>query len=295
MENIENRRLSYYRTVFETRQTPMTVNKLVDTILNSNKLWEMGNYYAVLKKSEPQKAKHYKAKRMSAYCPAGLYLRARNQRQMLESSGLVWVDFDDVENAPIIRDKIGAISNCAICYVSVSGLGVHSLFVTSIKATTAQLYGQVWDYVVRNYIPKELTQYIDPASRKLGQLAIPAYDADVDYKLMLEIPQITLPKPKLPPKIEFTDYLKQSAGHHAQRQLKIYEFLDRTYPPSDYPTWIQLLSSLKHGKIPTEAVKIWSARGASYNEGSFDRAWKSLAPEGGITIGTFIWWAKSQR
>ena len=221
---------------------------------------------------------------------------------MVEPSRLFWVDFDDVEDAATLRNELSKISNCVLCYVSVSGHGVHGLFAASPICRDNNSYGKVWDIIVRAFIPDKFKQYLDPASRKMGQLAIISHDEDAHINLVAEVPQLAIPQDKPNPslglahkRIGLPNRSKLTPSDHAQRQLRLYNLLDRTRPPEDYPTWIRLLSSLKHGEVSEGVARSWSARGSNYHEKSFERAWKSLTPNGGVTIGTFIWWAQSQR
>ena len=305
-ENFHSRKLSYYKSISQNSFQPITISELANLVLDKvdqpQSLRQSGNWYATLLENDEKRAKQYKAAKMTAYCPTGFYLRAKKDRRMVEPSGLVWIDFDDVENAPVVRNKLGRLSNCVLAYVSVSGKGVHLLLATSVMPKDSDLYGRLWDIVVRCYIHDEFKQYIDPASRRLGQLAIPAVDIEAIVNLVVEVPQILVPKPKPGPnlaqahrRIGLPNQYKLSSADYAQRQLRVYNLVDRTRPPEDYPTWIRLLASLKSGNVDENSVRSWSQRGSNYHQKSFDRAWKSLSNNGGITIGTFIWWAQSNK
>ena len=296
-------RLSLYNSVTQTKPIPITVADLSDKIITDRgELPERVKWYKTLRFTDSSRAKLYKAHKLPAYCPAGLYLRSKDKREMVEPSRLWWVDFDDVEDAASLRNELAKIPNCVLCYVSVSGHGVHGLFAASASCRDNNSYGKVWDMIVRAYIPDKFKQYLDPASRKIGQLAIISVDRDAHIKLTAEVPQIEIPRDKPNPnlalahkKIGLPNLTRLNSADHAQRQLKIYSLIDRTRPPEDYPTWIRLLASLKSGGVSEGVAHSWSARGSNYHQKSFERAWKSLSPNGGVTIGTFIWWSQSQR
>ena len=303
-ENISSRKLSFYKSLTQNSFSPITVEQLANLIQDKENpfgsISDKCSYYLTLLETDERRAKQYKGLNLSAYCPTGLYLRSRNDRKMVEASGLVWIDFDDVEHAPLVRNEVGKIPNCVLAYISISGTGVHALFATSAESTEPDFYGRLWDLVVRGYISNDLKKYIDPASRKLGQLAIPATDIEATVRLEVEVPQIKVPAPKpdsnlalAHKKIGLPNNYKLHSGDYAKRQLRIYNLIDRTSPPDDYPTWIRLLASLKAGEIDEGSADRWSQKGSNYTRKGFKRAWKSLSSYGGISIGTFIWWASS--
>lgn len=311
---LDNVKLSLYQSLTKNNYTTITLADLANMISGklTNRPTEknpLGDYsqhctwYTTLVKSDTQRAKQYKAFRLPAYCPTGVYSRATKQRRMLSPSGLIWIDFDDAEDkATNIREALGKLPNCVLSYISVSGKGVHLVLVTQHNLSDPDLYGRLWDSAVRTFIPDEYKQYIDPASRRLAQLAIVSYDTGAIVNLDPEIPDIKLAPPRKEPpirevheKIKLPRTARLSTADHAKKQLSIYSLLDRTRPPEDYPTWLRMLASLKAGGVAEGAANSWSARGSNYHQRAFHRAWKSLSSNGGITVGTFIWWATSQR
>ena len=303
--NFSTIRLSLYKSVTQLKPIPITVLDLSKMILDQENqhgsIKGQCDWYLTLLENDKDRAKQFKSYKLPAYCPTGLYLRSKDDRRMVESSRLVWIDFDDTDNAEEVRNNISKISNCVLCYISLSGKGVHGLFATSVIVNDSNTYGKVWDLIVRGLIPDQYKQYIDPASRKLGQLAIPSVDKQAHIQLLAPIRQLQVPPDKkhdlaqAHQKIGLPKTAKLNKGDYAQRQLRLYNLIDRTRPPEDYPTWIRLLASLKNGEIPEGVAQSWSARGSNFHQKSFDRAWKSLDSNGGVTIGTFIWWSQSQR
>lgn len=290
--SVLDRRVALYRSLTNTSFKPVTLAELAHYIKEGS-YREITEWYTTLVDTDQQRAKQYKSQKMPAYCPSGIYSRSRKERKMTECSGLVWVDFDDCENAANIRLYISQIPNCVLSYVSVSGKGVHALFITDQKVSEPDTYGRLWDAVVRTYIPNELRQYIDPASRRVAQLAIISTDPAIIVNSTPAIPAIIIPPKKPEPKMPYK--FKMSLADETKKSLAIYKLLDRTRPPSDYPTWIKMLASLKAGGISESGASSWSQRGDNYTDKSFARAWKSLSAYGGITIGTFLWWSQSQR
>ena len=293
---VKDRRLSFYRSLTRTTANPITVSNLANCI--SDRESEIGSYqqqcvyYNELVRANPQKAKQYKAVGLPAYSPTGIYLRSKNKRKLTEPSGLIWVDFDDAPHPANIREQLGKLPNCVLCYISVSGSGVHLLLATSVMPANPEHYGQLWDYVVRQFIPSELHKYIDPASRRLAQLAIISTDTAAFVNLEPEITKIVLPPPEPKPKHK-PNYKPLSSADTAKQQMHLYNLLDRTRPPADYLLWIKLLASLKAGGINESVANSWSQRGSNYTKTGFLKAWKSLSAYGGISIGTFIWWTKN--
>lgn len=289
---ISDRRFSLYKSLADTEFIHMNLVQLAHYIKEGS-YRKITDWYVTLADTDKQRSKQYKATRMPAYCPTGIYARSRKERKMVECSGFIWVDFDDCDNAANVRQQLSLIPNCVLAYVSVSGKGVHALFITDQLVSDPEKYGRLWDCIIRNYIPAELRKYIDPASRRIAQLAIISTDPEAFLNENPEIPAVIIPPKKPEPKIPYK--FKFNAGAQAEKQIAICNLLDRTRPPEDYPTWIKLLASLKAGDISVGAVDSWSQRGSNYTQKGFNRAWKSLSPYGGITIGTFIWWSQCQR
>lgn len=294
VRNIAHHRVSYYSALNRTKLTLLTLQDLsallgdAHSTMNSTK--QLSIWYRTLRDDDPARAKVFKAQGLPAYCPAGVYLRAKESRKMVESSGLVWVDFDNVHDPIALRNAMRTVIYCAFAYLSVSRTGVHVLFATANQTRSAHDYNYLWDTIVRTYVPDEFKQFIDPASRNMSQLAILPVDTDAFIDLNPSLLSITIPPPKPKPR-----YIRPrlSVGDQAQQQLRIYKMLDRTRPPDDYPTWLRLLASLKAGGIDRGSADNWSQRGHNYHQKSFHRAWKSLSSSGGITIATFIWWANN--
>ena len=290
--SVLDRRVAVYQSLTSTNFKPITVAELAHYIQEGS-YRKLTEWYSTLADTDKQRAKQYKAQKMPAYCPSGVYSRSRKERKMSECSGIIWVDFDDCDNAANVRHQISQVSNCVISYISVSGKGVHALFVTTQKVSDPETYGRLWDCIIRTYIPNNLRQFIDPASRRVAQLAIISTDPAIFVNENPVIPDITIPPKKPEPKLPYK--FRTSLADEAKKNIAIYNLLDRTRPPSDYPTWIKLLASLKAGGISEGGANSWSQRGDNYTEKSFSRAWKSLSAYGGITIGTFLWWSQSQR
>lgn len=66
-------------------------------------------------------------------------------------------------------------------------------------------------------------------------------------------------------------------------------------PDMLYPEWVAVLMAIRStGWVCAEdLVRAWSEAGEKYTEAAFDKAWESIEPEGGITLGTLFGMAKA--
>jgi VirE N-terminal domain len=115
-------------------------------------------------------------KKLPCFTPSGTF-RLRLDWDLIDYSGLVVLDYDKVESASSLRDRLSSSPYCFAAFISPSGCGVKAF----VKVDSGEnLHGQAWSQV-RKVFDTLAGISSDPSGRNISRLCFVSHDADCFY------------------------------------------------------------------------------------------------------------------
>lgn len=260
----------------------------------------------------------YKKSQLPAMVPSGVFTK-RNSAGLVEGmhSGLMCLDYDDVENPQGLCAMLEAIPTTVAFFVSPSGNGVKAFVRISPKPTCAEEHTAAHRAVVNAYTIDGVPAP-DEQCKNLDRLCYLAYDpfafideertASVAWE-MPALPEAPTPRtrksaPKSAPsdttdttsddtalETETTDSPQWSDGAMA--------FVLKSIPAEKYDIWVRVGMALHAADYPIEVWEDWSRTAGNYESGACARKWKSFSSDGvagrAVTIGSIFTLRKHQK
>ena len=215
-------------------------------------------------------------KNLPAFTISGKFSK-RSATKLLEHSGLLQIDIDNVEAPEELRDKLIQDPHICAAFLSPSGKGVKGL----ILSTTDPTKHKAAFLAVEKRIKDHYNIQIDKACKDVSRLCFVSYDPDL--KTNPDAVPLTIPEeqPKNQPQIKSFTKQSQSDNETANRLQSALQALSA----EDYETWIKYGMALKNWNGPGafEIWHSWSKTASSYKDHAdcFYR-WQSFEPSSGI-------------
>lgn len=271
---------SIFPDAFHTERTyTLTAQELVEAIAS-------GRWQAPVEQIRKAKTKDHRNELKKALPVATLSgtFTARKTSELIQHSGLLQLDIDDVKNPAHVRDLLITDPHIIASFISPSGTGVKGIMLIPADAEKHKdAFRTAQQYMGDHY---ELT--LDRACSDVARGMFVSYDpqARIDLdKRPLEVK--AAPKPKL---------IKRHFDADSQEAETLASAL-KVIPADDYERWVRMGMALKASKLPDgQAYALWDAWSASASNyaGSKDTEarWKGFTDGGGITAASLVQEAK---
>ena len=237
----------------------------------------------------------FKGRQLPAFTPAGVFSR-RNRKGLVSHSGLLVLDYDDVEtqNLAHMKEIATSAAHTAAAFVSPSGNGIKVLVVVEPKPTDAVSHTIAWR-AAAGYYDELLSATADSSGKDLPRLTLLAHDpsaylAEDVAPLTWEIPSRSR-QPGLQPSPNgatvVPPYKEGTNGKNSPTDDVALTDALRYVPPDDYETWLLVGMAIHHDGGDVSLWEAWSRCAPSkYEAGACERKWRTFTAGGGITLGT---------
>lgn len=236
--------------------------------------------------TDKKKRQEYKAKNLPCFTVSGIFDKKKADG-LREHSGLIAIDFDDIEDLDTARAELYADKYTFAGFVSVSGNGLCLIVKIDGKKHAEAFEG------LEKYYFKHYGYNIDPAGKNVNRLRYISFD----------------PKLHLSQKSEkFAEYIPKKKGRTSKIPNYVYnqsdfEFVlqqienNRIDLTQDYRTWIEIGFAIasEFGESGEQYYQRISQFYAGYDAEKTKKKYKSLSKkkDGKITISTFFYYAKN--
>jgi predicted P-loop ATPase len=234
---------------------------------------------------ETDKAKRTELKKNVPYFTAAGTFRQRNNSGLKESSGLIAIDFDDVDNLDMY---IGLVNSDPYTFSTFKSIS-HTGFCALVKIDSAK-HKESFDGL-SNYYFQLLKIPIDSACKDISRPRFVSYDPDAFIN----------PQSKI-----FKDYPKKESKQDTYQRTKVdYLHTDDKFIrvlkaincdiTGDYSQWVKIGFAIasKYGAAGIDYYNHISSFSNLYNKKDCDKQYNyCLRNKPGITIGTFYYYAK---
>ena len=208
----------------------------------------------------------------------------RRAAGLQQHSGHLVLDFDHVDDADALRDRLFEHPAVALAFVSPSQDGCKAVVAVAPTPSSAAEHRYAFEQAAARF--SEIAA-IDSSGRDVSRLCFLTHDPDCCYRADAipitwepPAPQQTAPPPRPEPR-------GQDAGLAAA--------IDRALaliPADDYETWLQIGQALHAGGHPLELWDSWSRASDKYEADACASKWAGFGSDRGITMGTFWHLAK---
>ena len=240
------------------------------------------------KAAEARKNGH-KRRAFPAITPGGVF-RKRTNAGLVEGSGCVVLDFDDVPDAAALSRRLAAHPAICLAFVSPSGVGAKAIVrVTPVPATNDE-HGHAFDAAARVY--EEWTgRAVDPSGRDVARLCFLAHDPAATCNLQAE----PIPWEQHPPPAPARSSTPDREVDREWDRAVVLEALESLDPCTLRTPWIAIGAALHAAGFPFAVWRDWSARCPDkFDERAMRRDWDGFRADrtGGAGPGTIIYLAK---
>ena len=288
--------LSVYQNTYDTRGITAPLSSVIQRVRSGGFGLKRKTLRARTLASKNKTAyRKFKGRQLPAFTPAGVFSR-RNRKGLVSHSGLLVLDYDDIETQNLAQMKAIATdaAHTAAAFISPSGNGIKVLVVVEPKPTDAVSHTGAWRAAAA-YYDELLSGAADSSGKDLPRLTLLAHDpsaylAEEVTALRWEASsQSTHPCPQpsqngatiVPPYKEGTNGKKLPTDDAALADAL------RHVSPDDYETWLLVGMAIHHDGGDVSIWEEWSRSAPSkYEAGACERKWRTFTAGGGITLGT---------
>lgn len=288
--------VSVYQNTFDTRGITAPLSSVIQRVRNGGFGLKRKTARArtLAAKNKPAYRK-FKGRQLPAFTPAGVFSR-RNRNGLVSHSGLLVLDYDDIEdrNLAQVKEIATGAAHTAAAFVSPSGNGIKVLVAVEPKPTDAVSHTAAWRAAAAHY-GELLSGAADSSGKDLPRLTLLAHDASAYFAE--EVAPLTWEgfshsaqpnaKPSrhgattAPPHKEGTNGIKFPPDDTALAEAL------RHVSPDDYETWLLVGMAIHHDGGDISLWEAWSRSAPSkYEAGACERKWRTFTAGGGITLGT---------
>ncbi len=286
--------VSVYQNTFDTRGITAPLSSVVQRVRSGGfgLKRKTARARALAAKNKPAYRK-FKGRQLPAFTPAGVFSR-RNRKGLVSHSGLLVLDYDDVEepNLAHMKELASGAAHTAAAFVSPSGTGIKVLVAVEPKPTDAVSHTGAWRAAAAHY-DELLSGAADSSGKDLPRLTLLAHDASAYFAEEMtplvwdafsQSAQVCVP-----PHREGTNGNRFTAD-----DATLAEAL-RHISPDDYETWLLVGMAIHHDGGDISLWEAWSRSAPSkYEAGACESKWRTFTAGGGITLGTVYDLAKRE-
>ncbi|MDE0041847.1 MAG: PriCT-2 domain-containing protein, partial [Candidatus Poribacteria bacterium] len=288
--------VSVYQNAYDTRGITAPLSSVIQRVRSGGfGLKRKTSRARTLATKNKNAYRKFKGRQLPAFTAAGVFSR-RNRNGLVSHSGLLVLDYDDVETQNLARIKALAaeVTHTAAAFISPSGNGIKVLVTVEPKPSDAVMHTAAWRAAAACY-DEVLSAVADSSGKDLPRLTLLAHD-----------PSAYLAKEVTPLRWETSSHSAlpdaQSSRNGATTFPRYKEgtnvknpFADdaaladalRHVPPDDYETWLLVGMAIHHDGGELSLWEEWSRFAPSkYEAGACERKWHTFTAGGGITLGT---------
>ena len=267
--------MSMFNGAFSSRPTVIDSEDFWEDIRNGKWEREILGLRGVL--SEKGKTEYDKLKReLFAVTMSGLF-RGRGADTMVQYSGLLQGDIDNVDDPEGLRDELALDPHVRVSFLSPSGHGVK----LAIKVPNDPGHHRDAFRAAEKYFKEKHKVTIDPSCKDINRICFTSFD-----------PELKGNEDAIPLAVETEREFKFEANKATLTPTKSdyekAEALVKNISPEDYHTWFTVACSLKSslGENGFTVWDSWSQGSAKYDSSVMRKKWESISAVGGITGGT---------
>jgi len=199
--------------------------------------------------------------------------------ELIEYSGLIQGDIDNVENPEKLRDIIALDPHVRASFISPSGKGVK---VAICVVPDPERHKDSF-IAIQTYFKDKFSVELDKSCKDIARLLFISHDPEIKGNedcIPIEIPQESTP---------FFDATKVLNDPEKSDYEKA-EVALQNISPEDYDTWFKVGCSLKAllGESGFALWDSWSSKSSKYNPTEMRYKWNTISQEGGVTGGTVM-------
>ena len=288
--------VSVYQNTFDTRGITAPLSSVIQRVRSGGFGLKRKTARArtLAAKNKPAYRK-FKGRQLPAFTPAGVFSR-RNRKGLVSHSGLLVLDYDDIEGRDLAHAKEIATSaaHTAAVFVSPSGNGIKVLVAVEPKPTDAVSHTGAWRAAAAHY-DELLSGAADSSGKDLPRLTLLAHDSTAYFaEAVTPLAWEDFSHPA-PPSAESSRHGGTVAPPHKEGangkrfptdDAALAEAL-RHVSPDDYETWLLVGMAIHHDGGDISVWEAWSRSAPSkYEAGACERKWRTFTAGGGITLGT---------
>ncbi|MCC5805456.1 MAG: AAA family ATPase [Opitutales bacterium] len=265
-------------TVSSARDTATTHRPLAEVLDEIKDGTHAAAVAAIRAESDPARRRELK-RRLPAVLFAGTFSVRRNDA--LETpSGFLVLDFDDLDDAPGVRDRMGADPCVRAAFVSPSGNGVKALLPTGDRPYR-EAFAVAEEYLWSNY-----GLQADPSGKDPARLCFVSHDPD-----MVENAGATAPPDRRAPPDDAPSPPEHREKTYARTPEDVAEMLSYVRGRPGYDEWIRIIAAVSHAVGPDTAERLLCAWRPEEVEGEYRE--KLRHPLERVTVGTLVEIAKA--
>ncbi|MDE0504498.1 MAG: phage/plasmid primase, P4 family [Candidatus Poribacteria bacterium] len=241
----------------------------------------------------------FKGSQLPAFTPAGVFSK-RNGKELVSHSGLLVLDYDDIETQNLAQMKALAAdaAHTAAAFISPSGNGVKVLVAVEPKPSDGVTHTEAWRAAAARY-DELLSGTADSSGKDLPRLTLLAHDASAYLAeeitpLAWEPSSQSTQRSAQPSRNGSADVSPGTESTNG-KNVPVDELAEalRHVPPDDYETWLLVGMAIHHDGGDVSQWEAWSRSAPSkYEMGACERKWQTFTAGGGITLGTVYELAK---
>lgn len=235
--------------------------------------------------NEPDKDKRTELKKSVPYFTASGTFEHRSNAAIKEHSGLIAIDFDEVDNVNLYAGLLATDPYTFACFRSISHRGLCVLVKIDPEKHRESFEG------LQNYYFNLLKLPIDPACKDLSRPRYVSYDPD-----LFQAPGSKLFKlyPKKETKKEYLQRAKTDYLHTQTKFDRVLSKIDRDIT-GDYNQWVRIGFAIasSFGESGLNYFHHISSYSPVYDSAACEKQYKYCCrAKDGITIGTFYYYVK---
>ena len=269
--------ISFFKSAMAKNHVLMSTDEFFDNIRSGTWKSEINALRECLK-TYGKDSYNKKKKLLNAVTLSGNF-DGRNAENLIEYSGLLQGDIDDVNEPELLRDALALDPHVRASFLSPSGKGVK----IAIKVPNNPDNHKEYFLNAQEYFKDNHGVVLDNSCKDIARLLFVSYDEEIkgnENPVPLEISQEDEP---------FFDATKvfddPSATDYEKAEVAL-----KNISPDDYDTWFKVGCSLKAllGESGFALWDSWSSRSEKYNPKEMRYKWNSISQEGGVGAGTVM-------
>ena len=220
--------------------------------------------------------------------------------ELVEYSGLLQGDIDNVENPELLRDELSLDPHVRASFISPSGHGVK----LAIKVPHDPAFHREYFNYAQNYFRQNYNVKIDTSCKDITRLLFVSYDADIKgnenavpltsaNNAQIESDEHTEDLTNTISSTSADDIFFDSTRVFDDPDKNEYEKAEvalKEISPEEYAVWFKVGCSLKAllGESGFTLWDSWSSQSSKYNSSEMRYKWNSISQDGGVTGGTVM-------
>ena len=288
--------VSVYQNTFDTRGITAPLSSVIQRVRNGGFGLKRKTARArtLAAKNKPAYRK-FKGRQLPAFTPAGVFSR-RNRKGLVSHSGLLVLDYDDIEgrNLADMKEIATGAAHTVAAFVSPSGNGIKVLVAVEPKPIDAVSHTAAWRAAAAHY-DELLSGTADSSGKDLPRLTLLAHDVSAYFAeevtpLWWEAVSHSTHSGAQPSRNGATTVPRNKESTNGKNSpINDAALADALHhvPPDDYETWLLVGMAIHHDGGDISLWEAWSRSAPSkYESGACERKWRTFTAGGGITLGT---------